>query len=272
MKRRIGLETLTFIYTLSFLLIWNNFANKIILYLLFNLGFIPANVCYKIVSTIPLIVCFELVGKVIFTQGIPNNVKFTPIQLETLPQIDINSFNYYTNALESLGFVRLSDLQLSEYTIIVARIFSHPEHLCIVEILQVIERPLVLCAITSLLEQEWSISFRNDSYHKAIVYAFLRRPRGIVIFKQGATPDELLRSHLEFRQQIMDELNLQVLPDISIETYFEQSQRARTLHRQALWQKSIIFGLIKMALFSWKSKKQKSQWLGDFARLTARKG
>ncbi|MEH1829031.1 MAG: hypothetical protein V7L22_27485 [Nostoc sp.] len=62
------------------------------------------------------------------------------------------------------------------------------------------------------------------------------------------------------------------MPDISIEAYFDQSQRARTGQRKALWRKSVIMGLLEMNLFAFKSEVQKSEWLGDYARLAAKKG
>ncbi|MBD2245013.1 hypothetical protein [Nostoc sp. FACHB-888] len=133
-------------------------------------------------------------------------------------------------------------------------------------------RSIVFCAICSGLEQEWSVSFRDNSPNLAIVYAFLRRPRGIVVVQQRVTPEELLRSHLKFRQKIMRDLNLQLLPDISMEAYFDKSQRIRTDQRKALWRKSVIIGLIEMWLFNFKSEAQKSQWLGGYAHLAARKG
>ncbi|WP_041565415.1 hypothetical protein [Nostoc punctiforme] len=67
-------------------------------------------------------------------------------------------------------------------------------------------------------------------------------------------------------------MNLQLLTDISIEAYFEQSQISRTHQRKSLWRKSVIIGLVEMGLFSLKSDVQKSQWLGDYTRLAARKG
>ncbi|MEH2299304.1 MAG: hypothetical protein V7K88_09745 [Nostoc sp.] len=71
---------------------------------------------------------------------------------------------------------------------------------------------------------------------------------------------------------MMRDLNLQLLTDISIEAYFDKSQRIRTDHRKALWRKSLIIGLIEMWLFNFQSEAQKSQWLGDYAHLAARKG
>ncbi|MEH2424246.1 MAG: hypothetical protein V7K48_26055, partial [Nostoc sp.] len=123
-----------------------------------------------------------------------------------------------------------------------------------------------------LYAASYKIGIRDNSPNLAIVYAFLRRPRGIIVVQQRVTPEELLRSHLKFRQKMMRDLNLQLLPDISIEAYFDQSQRVRTCQRKALWRKSVIIGLVEMWLFNFKSEAQKSQLLGDYARLAARKG
>jgi hypothetical protein len=263
-------KIITYIYAFSFLFIWNAFAAKIILQFLLNINFIPADVSYVFVNIIPFIILFEVVAKIVFISTISSKLKLIPTQLETLSQIDTKTFNYYTNALESLGFTRISDLELSESTLTVARVFCHPKYLCFAEVMQAPGRSLVFCAIGSGLEQEWSVSFRDNSPNLAIVYAFLRCPRGIIVVQQGVTPEELLRSHLKFRQKIMLDLNLRLLPDISIEAYFDQSQRSRTRLRKTLWRKSVIIGMLEMGLFTFKSEAQKSRWLGDYARLAAR--
>jgi hypothetical protein len=266
-------KTSTYIYAFSFWFLWNAFVAKIILLYLLSLNFVPVNICYILINNIfPFILFFEVVVKILFISNISSQLKFVPTQLEALSQIDTKTFNYYTNALESLGFTRISDLELSESTLTVARLFCHPKHLCFAEVIQTPGRSIVFCAIASGLEQEWSVSFRDNSPNQPIVYAFLRRPRGIIVVQQRVTPEELLRSHLKFRQKIIRDLNLQLLPDISMEAYFDKSQRIRTDQRKALWRKSIIIGLIEMWLFNFKSEAQKSQWLGDYAPLAGRKG
>ncbi|MEH2275673.1 MAG: hypothetical protein V7K40_13025 [Nostoc sp.] len=266
------MKTTTYIYAFSFWFIWNAFGAKIILQYLLSLNFVPVSICYILINIFPFILFFEVVVKILFSSNISSKLNFVPTQLEALSQIDTKTFNYYTNALESLGFSKISDLELSESTLTVARLFCHPKHLCFAEVIQTPGRSIVFCAISSGLEQEWSVSFRDNSPNLAIVYAFLRRPRGIIVVQQGVTPEELLRSHLKFRQKMMRDLNLQLLPDISIEAYFDQSQRVRTCQRKALWRKSVIIGLVEMWLFNFKSEAQKSQLLGDYARLAARKG
>ncbi|MEH1979135.1 MAG: hypothetical protein V7L27_07670 [Nostoc sp.] len=268
-------KIITYIYAFSFIFIWKAFLHKRILHFLLDLKFIPADICYIIINIIPVIIFFEVVGKIVFLSTISSKLKFVPAHLESLSQIDIKTLNYYTNALESLGFTRISDLEdleLSKSSLTVARIFSHPKHFCFAEVIQTPGHSSVFCAIGSALEQEWSVSFRDNSPNHAILYAFLRRPKRIIVVKQGVTPEELLRSHLKFRQKIMRDLNLQLLPDISIEAYFDQSQRSRIGQRKVLWRKSVIIGLLEIGLFNFKSEVQKSEWLGDYARLAAKKG
>ncbi|MEH1819855.1 MAG: hypothetical protein V7L31_12380 [Nostoc sp.] len=265
-------KTIIQISAFSFWFIYTAFVGKVILHYLLNLEFIPASICYIFIIVLPFILFFEIFVKILLLSNISRKLKIVPAQSESLSQIDIKTFNYYTNTLESLGFTRISDLELSESSLTVARNFSHPKHFCFAEVIQTPGRSLVFCAINSALEQEWSVSFKDNSPNQAIVYAFLRRPRRITVVQQGVTPEELLRSHLKFRQKIMRDLNLQLLPDISIEAYFDQSQRARTRLRKALWRKSVIVGLLEMNIFAFKSEVQKSEWLGDYARLTAKKG
>ncbi|QHG18865.1 hypothetical protein [Nostoc sp. ATCC 53789] len=222
------------------------------------------------INTIPFIILFEVVAKIAFLSTITSKLNFANTQLEALSQIDTKTFNYYTNALESLGFTRISDLELSESTLTVARVFCHPKHLCFAEVVQTPGRSSVFCDISSGLEQEWSVSFRDNCPNLAIVYAFLRNQKGIIVVQPGVTLEELLRSHLKFRQKMISDLNLQLLSDISIEAYFNQAQRSRTRVRKSLSRKSVIIGMVEMGLFSLKSEAQKSQWLGNYARLAAR--
>jgi hypothetical protein len=266
-------KIITQISAFSFWFIWNAFVGKIILKYLLALKFIPADICYVFVIILPFIIFFEIFIKILFILNISSKLKIVPTQLEARSQLDIKTFNYYTNALEYLGFIKIHDLEvLSEYSVIFTRLFSHPKHLCFAEVMQAPGRSLVFCAIESALEQEWSVSFRDNSSNQAILFAFLRRPRRIIFVKQGVAPKELLRLHLKFRQEIMRDLSLQLLTDISIEAYFEQSQISRTRQRKSLRRKSVIIGLVEMGLFSLKSEVQKSQWLGDYTRLAARKG
>ncbi|QLE55714.1 hypothetical protein [Nostoc sp. TCL26-01] len=262
----------TYISVFSIFFIWGFWGSKLLLKLLLSWEFIPKYVSEIVITIIPIIFFFEIIAKGFLLSAVPKNIQIVPADLDNLEQVDKNTFNSYTTALESLGFERISDLQLSESSTTVVRLFSHPKHLCFAEVLQTLGKEYIFCAIASSLEKGWGISSRDQIHPTtAINYAFLRRPQAIIIYKQGVTPKELLRSHLELRQQMMRDLNLQVLPDISIETYFAESKKVRIELRSRMWRKSVIISLIEMWLFPLLSDEQKYQWLGNYARLAAKK-
>lgn len=225
---------------------------------------------YMIVALLPFIVFLEVITKLLLMRSIPDKLVFEPIQLEALPHVDIEALNAYTRNLEALGFTKLYDSQLAGSVSCVTRLFSHLEHRCFADVSQLVGQMPMSCSVISTLEQDWTLSTtdRSTDQISATAYAFLRQPRSLGVYKPGAETQQLLQSHLTFRQQMTADLHLQVLPDVSLEAFLEIGQRGRTGQKQALWRKSILLGLVERLLFSLNPK---TEWLGEYADLAARR-
>ncbi len=261
-----------YIVAICFWILWDKIVAKVILGFLLNLKFIPPNISYVIVFFLPFVLLYELVAKLLMLQTIPDKPKFVPIQLEEIPEVDRTNLDAYTISLESLGFVKLIDIKVSESSLLVIRVFSHPEYLCFAEVNQVVGRIPINCIIDSVLEKNWTVSFSNRELNllAATNYAFSRCPKNLLIYKPNLYSKELVKAHLDFREKMMADLNLEVLPDVSLSAYYAYLQRVRRQQKKTLWYKSIIVAQIEKLLFSSKSEVQKLQWLGDYARIAAR--
>ena len=266
------LKITTYIIAICFWIFWDKVVAKVMLGFLLNLKFIPPNISYAIVLLLPFVLLYELVGKLIMLQVIPDKLKFELIKVEEIKEVDHINLDAYTKTLESLGFVKLVDLQLSESSLVVGRLFSHSKYLCFAEVSQVIGRTPITCTIHSALEKNWTVSFTNRELNSlaAASYAFSRHPKRLLVYKPNAFSQDLVKAHLNFRQKMMTDLHLELLPDISLELYYSYSQKSRTEMKKAICCKSIIVGQIETWLFALKSEAEKSQWLGDYARIAAR--
>ncbi|MBF2026912.1 MAG: hypothetical protein IGS48_09120 [Oscillatoriales cyanobacterium C42_A2020_001] len=124
------------------------------------------------------------------------------------------------------------------------------------------------CVFASALDQGWALSTTNrpTTTLGATWYVFYRRPRALAVCQPNYLVEQLLQAHLELRQQMMTDLNLHVLPETSVQAFFEQMQKVRTQSRQTLWRKSVIAGMGQMLLF-WLNPK--TEWLGDYGMMLA---
>ncbi|MBW4473441.1 MAG: hypothetical protein KME45_24155 [Stenomitos rutilans HA7619-LM2] len=223
-----------------------------------------------LVSLLPLIVFLEVLMKLLFMNAIPDKIGYQPVELATVRGIDRDALTTYTIRLESLGFIKLLDFQLAKPSTGNARLFSHPKHHCFVEVGQLVGRTPMHCSVISVLDQGWRLGTtdRPLSSLSATAYAFFRQPRNLYRYQPSGDLNQLLQSHLELRQQLLADLQLQVIQDNSVQTFFEVEQRVRTQQKQALWRKSILVCLVEMLLFSLNPK---DEWLGEYADLAARR-
>lgn len=273
MKSKLNASVLTFVATLGFFALWRAIGPQVssAVFLLLDAPHVfPRLTIYLIALLLPLIVLVEVVTKLLLMRSLPDTLVFEPIQLETVPYVDIEALNVYTRYLEALGFTKLYDSQLAGSVSCVARLFSHSEHRCFADVSQLVGRTPMICSVVSTLEQDWTLSTtdRPTDQISATAYAFLRQPRRLGMYKPGAETQQLLQSHLTFRHQMMADLHLQVLPDVSLEAFLEIGQRGLTGQKQALWRKSILLGLVERLLFSLNPK---TEWLGEYADLAARR-
>lgn len=212
-------------------------------------------------------------GKVV--KSVPQNFQFLPTTPDQFPGLDVEALRRYTEAFESLGFVRLRDYTLADDSVkLVAtsfgRLFANRERGCFAEVGQVFpkgKKPMPMgCMLGSLMEDGWSLA-TTDRQPQAISY-MMRRPRSLWTSHPKGRPTELMHYHLERRRQMAYELGVKVIEDVSAETFFAHERRESADRQQALKRRNLAIGLAEAGMFKLKPK---HEWMGEYPLVAARK-
>ncbi len=165
--------------------------------------------------------------------------------------------------MESLGFKVILNSQNSIK--LYSRIFTHHEFSCFATLILEVDSSKVgtFCSIGSYLEQDWTIGITNKQPDKtaATSYAFNRLPRSIGIIIPKAVPAKMLPLFLELRQQMMTDLKINIIPDLSLERYQEREQRNKELRQRNLKRKSILYSVLERYLYM---RSPKLEWYGEY--------
>jgi len=201
-------------------------------------------------------------------KGLPGEFRCLPTHLEEFSELDLNALFKYTEQLEGLGFIKVVDYKL-ETANGLSRLFSHSQHSCFADVFQIIpvgkEPTPVFCTIHSALEDGWTLS--TTIVQPDGIKTMWRNPKSLWTYHPNATSAELLQIHLERRQQIVDDLQVHPLTDLSWEFYFIQQQKGTVQRRETLQRKNIVIALIEATLFEMNPQ---SEWMGDYPKLAAR--
>ena len=191
-------------------------------------------------------------------------VAVDPSAVEGLDQEELKQL---TEEFERLGFVRALDyrLKLADQPGLQSfgRAMVQPASFCSGEIMatqkQLDAKEPLIFGLTSHLEKDWRIGSINRSASK--VDYFQRLPKSIRLMRRGATPEQLLRRHIELRGQVSTDLGLQVLTDLSLETKFRLTQELLAERRETLLKCDI---LAEMADARSVAEQEEWEWLGDY--------
>jgi hypothetical protein len=261
-------KLITWTATIAVFTVWTLYSP--VLFILINLILtgigLPFPIVHLILMILPQILLLEIVIKLLFILLVFPPLRFIPTQADLWPQIDRYALTGYTSELEQLGFTQVIDYALPG-TNGMARLFAHPQNFCFAEVFQVNNLPM-RCSISSRLSNNWQLGVVNLSTHSAISVAFLQQPRKLVRLIDNASGNLLLRSILDWREEVSSELGVELIRDISGDTYFEQQRRNRTETKRLMYGKSITWGLMKML---WFSLNPKSEWLGDYSKFRVRR-
>ncbi|HEY9826044.1 MAG TPA: hypothetical protein V6D19_11385, partial [Stenomitos sp.] len=99
--------------------------------------------------------------------------KYAPTTVEDWPHLNKDALNYYTSALEQLGFASLGDYSAPTLRGMI-RVFIHPQQMCFAEVGQ-LQGQQIFCALSSSLESNWSVAVTNLTTTpkiQATAYAF----------------------------------------------------------------------------------------------------
>jgi len=208
-------------------------------------------------------------------QDFSKDQEFIPVDANEFPQLDINSLQRYTDALESVGFVQLIDFTIVSESRCFVRLFVHPQHCCWVEVNQMFLlgklRPVV-ANIISTLEPDWSLSTtdrKTSGFLLGLTY-LINHPRGLWINQPSVTLSKLLETHLQRLRQIANTLTLEVteLTDTSPDAYFALQRRERIKNKQTLQRKNMIVGFAEFLISAVNPKRE---WMGDYQNAVATK-
>jgi len=197
-----------------------------------------------------------------------------PAVTSDFPHIDSAWLQQQTTLLESLGFVHLADYSPNiESTQSFGRCFAHPQHCCFAEIGQLRagknHATITHAVIASVFDQDWKLAHINRSTRSTDSISYMwRHPKGIRVFAPTTTLDILLQRHLEFRQKMLLDLGLTVSTDISWCTYLDLEDQSAKYRHATIKRKPLLIAMLEA---TWFELNPKSEWLGDYPRLAARR-
>ncbi|OYQ65132.1 hypothetical protein B9G53_08540 [Pseudanabaena sp. SR411] len=218
-----------------------------------------------------LFICFiwllsDIKEKLIRSQ--PDQFNYETTTIEDYPLLNFNWFQNQTDRLKLLGFVQIMDYKIPQSPGF-ARCFAHPVNYCYAEVNEVFkatgESFARNASITSSLEQDWTLSSINQevSITASIAYGFWRKPRSLRIYYPNLSLEELFNKHLKMRQQMITNIGVSVLTDVSWENYVNKQQEGTIYRKKAMKQKSLLLAMIEVTKFELNPK---SEWLEDYAK------
>ncbi len=75
--------------------------------------------------------------------------------------------------------------------------------------------------------------------------------------------EELFHKHLQMRQQMITNIGVSVLTDVSWDNYVNKQQEGTIYRKKAMKQKSLLLAMIEVTKFELNPK---SEWLEDYAK------
>lgn len=195
--------------------------------------------------------------------------QYTPelINLADEPLLDQSWLREQTEQLEYLGFQQLADIKINSSF---GRCLSHPQQYAYAEIAilfsstgEFINQQI---SIGSMLEEDWCLGTINRlaNINDAIMYGFWWKPNSVRIFcHPDITLEQLWWKHLNFRQDMINNLNLPIQTDVSWENYVKQENIAAAWRRYCVEKKPLWLNMIKTTLFELNPQ---SEWWGKYRK------
>jgi hypothetical protein len=182
--------------------------------------------------------------------------------------LKLDLLDNYTTELESIGFKQLADygiFNISPYTFI--RILVNSEHHCFAIVFQTTSGKM-RCVIRSFLTDGWSLAnlaYQADTYRFCATQIWCRHPRQLWMSQPDLKLERLLETHLQRRQQLVRDLDVEIIQELTADTYLEFEQMSMRRYHQNLQRKWIVVGMIQGI---WLFFHPKTEWMGEYqARL-----
>jgi len=223
-----------------------------------------------LLSLVVVIFFTGLFLKFLVTSKQPVNLPIvhTQVLAESHPKLDSAGFNEWRRELMLLGFEPLGGCRiLDENGTIDHQVFdvwAHPIYLCYAVIDQVLPysgpaRPIRLTYSTGFGQRWWFDTPNAEIGRIAFVF---RTRRGLWLEQPGAGTETLLRAHLERREDVLKEIELQPQVPLSMENFMNGQSVRFAAFRDILRTKSPILAWYELLMFPFM---QHAEWLGEAA-------
>lgn len=204
---------------------------------------------------------------------VPGSYTFPDARPEQYPQLDRATFDRHGTELEELGFQKAQDFSLVGQGGVsipsFCRLYVHPQEKMYAELAQLFPAgrpPLpVLCAMQTVFDNDWSLGVGNNQPQPAAV--FLRNRRGVGKTMPGRSPLEVWQTHREWRQQMMQDLNIQP-QSVSLAAY-RAHQQIRAQQRAEKVRKGSF--LAKLSMYNKRKMVPVYEWKGDWPKEATRR-
>lgn len=185
--------------------------------------------------------------------ALPNDWNGEITEISNLPWLDSAWLKAQTTELELLGFVKAQDYKIRDSQS-AGRCFLHPRHRCYAEVSDIFlpdgQRFSRQAIITSLMTDNWSLTHLNRAPQTGSdsIPLLWRHPHDVGIYQPDVELLTLLQSHLQFRQEMVNDLGLDVRPP-SWDEYLTQLNWTSTYRKRALKRANLLVRMIWVTQF-----------------------
>jgi hypothetical protein len=199
----------------------------------------------------------------------PNNSKFYQTSPHEFPALNLKELEGYTEMLEAMGFEQIIDLK-NELESGFLRLFADSSNYlfaCTYEIPSSNPRLAKIdFSFSSSLSNGWTLTSTNSILNG---FSYMScDAKNLIAFYPEISISDLFQIHLQRRQQIAEDLELNVLTDITREAYCSRADEVRLSRRESFKRKNIALASIESTLFELNPK---NEWLGDYPKLAAKR-
>jgi hypothetical protein len=182
--------------------------------------------------------------------------------------LKVDLLDKYTTELESIGFQQLADYGIFSLTPhLFIRILVNSEHHCFAIVFQTTSGAM-RCVMRSFLTDGWSLAnlaYRTDTYRSCATQIWCRHHRQLWMSQPDLKLARILETHLQRRQQLARDLEIEIIQHPTVETYLDFEQMSMSRYHQNLQRKWIVVGMIQAI---WLFFHPKTEWMGEYqARL-----
>ncbi len=193
---------------------------------------------------------------------------FSPTSPPAFLGLKVDLLANYTTELESIGFTQLADYGIFSLTPhIFIRILVNSEQHCFAIVFQTTSGAM-RCVLRSFLTDGWSLAnlaYRSDTYQFCTAQIWSRHPRQLWISQPDLKLARILETHLQRRQQLVRDLEIEIIQELTVETSQEFERMGMNRYHQNLKRKWIGIGMIQTV---WLFFHPKTEWMGEYqARL-----